>query len=215
MAVTELLLQVDAIQKTVTYKNVTKNITDTYWTSDIVPVLYPLWDSDKDKLVLFGWYANDTYIYNAVTNRLHRFEYSLQEETKYPGAKLGKQDEIFVKSEYADATSRIFWRTTDHGVLGNDGVIKSSGRDDGDIGKSFSRYNLMFTQALNILIPCNTDLKVGDIIRCSLPDLKMGKATKTDGEKSGLYLIKELRHHFEPNQMTTSLKLVRDSYGFK
>ena len=62
MAVTELLLQVDAIQKTVTYKNVTKNITDTYWTSDIVPVLYPLWDSDKDKLVLFAWYANDTYM---------------------------------------------------------------------------------------------------------------------------------------------------------
>ena len=62
MAVTELILQVDAIQKTVTYKNVTKNITDTYWTSDIVPVLYPLWDSDKDKLVLFAWYANDTYM---------------------------------------------------------------------------------------------------------------------------------------------------------
>ena len=62
MATPELILQVDAIQKTVTYKSVTKNITDTYWTSDIVPVLYPLWDSDKDKLVLFAWYANDIYM---------------------------------------------------------------------------------------------------------------------------------------------------------
>ena len=62
MATPELLLQVDAIQKTVTYKSVTKNITDTYWTSDIVPVIYPLWDSDKDKLVLFGWYSNNTYM---------------------------------------------------------------------------------------------------------------------------------------------------------
>tara|TARA_B100000427_G_scaffold123639_1_gene102869 strand:- start:572 stop:1456 length:885 start_codon:yes stop_codon:yes gene_type:complete len=62
MATPELLLQVDAIQKTVTYRGVTKNITETYWTSDIVPVIYPLWDSDKDKLVLFAWYANDTYM---------------------------------------------------------------------------------------------------------------------------------------------------------
>ena len=62
MATPELLLQVDAIQKTVTFRGVTKNITETYWTSDIVPVIYPLWDSDKDKLVLFAWYANDTYM---------------------------------------------------------------------------------------------------------------------------------------------------------
>tara|TARA_B100000945_G_C20346512_1_gene580064 strand:- start:113 stop:1006 length:894 start_codon:yes stop_codon:yes gene_type:complete len=62
MATPELLLQVDAIQKTVTLRGVTKNITETYWTSDIVPVIYPLWDSDKDKLVLFSWYANDTYM---------------------------------------------------------------------------------------------------------------------------------------------------------
>ena len=62
MATPELLLQVDAIQKTVTFRGVTKNITETYWTSDIVPVIYPLWDSDKDKLVLFVWYANDTYM---------------------------------------------------------------------------------------------------------------------------------------------------------
>tara|TARA_B100001093_G_C26677205_1_gene948799 strand:+ start:42 stop:929 length:888 start_codon:yes stop_codon:yes gene_type:complete len=62
MATPELLLQVDAIQKTVTFRGVTKNITETYWTSDIVSVIYPLWDSDKDKLVLFAWYANDTYM---------------------------------------------------------------------------------------------------------------------------------------------------------
>tara|TARA_B100001996_G_scaffold378493_1_gene362746 strand:- start:163 stop:1041 length:879 start_codon:yes stop_codon:yes gene_type:complete len=57
----ELLLQVDAIQKTVTYKSVTKTITDAYWTSDIVPAIYPLWDSDRDRLVMFAWYANNTY----------------------------------------------------------------------------------------------------------------------------------------------------------
>ncbi len=56
------LLEVNAITKQVTYKNVTKTLTDTYWTSDIVPAIYPLWDSDKDKLVMFAWYDNDTYL---------------------------------------------------------------------------------------------------------------------------------------------------------
>ena len=62
MATSELLLQVDAIQKTVTYKNVTKNITDTYWADEVVPTIYPLWDSDKDKLVLFAYYNGGEYM---------------------------------------------------------------------------------------------------------------------------------------------------------
>lgn len=58
----ELVLELDAIRKTVTYRNVKKSIPDTYWTEEIAPVLYPEWDSDKDKLVLFAWYSNATYL---------------------------------------------------------------------------------------------------------------------------------------------------------
>jgi Phage tail assembly chaperone protein len=58
----ELVLELDAIRKTVTYRNVKKNIPETYWTEQIAPTLYPEWDSDKDKLVLFAWYSNSTYL---------------------------------------------------------------------------------------------------------------------------------------------------------
>ena len=51
MSTPELLLQVNAITKEISYQNITKIVPDTYWTSDIVPVIYPNWDSDKDKLV--------------------------------------------------------------------------------------------------------------------------------------------------------------------
>ena len=61
-SVPELLLEVNAIKKTVRYRNVEKQIPDTHWADVIVPVLYPVWDSDKDKLVLFAWYSNNTYI---------------------------------------------------------------------------------------------------------------------------------------------------------
>ena len=56
------LLQVNAITKVVQYQGVEKTIPDSYWTSDIVPAIYPNWDADKDKLVLFAWYDNNSYI---------------------------------------------------------------------------------------------------------------------------------------------------------
>ena len=56
------LLQVNAITKVVQYQGVQKTIPDSYWTSDIVPAIYPTWDSDKDKLVLFAWYDNNSYM---------------------------------------------------------------------------------------------------------------------------------------------------------
>ncbi len=55
-------LQVNAITKVVQYQGIEKTIPDSYWTSDIVPVIYPNWDADKDKLVLFAWYDNNTYM---------------------------------------------------------------------------------------------------------------------------------------------------------
>jgi len=60
--VPELILEVNVIKKQVRYRSVTKTIPDTYWKDEISTFLYPTWDSDKDKLVLFGWYSNNTYI---------------------------------------------------------------------------------------------------------------------------------------------------------
>ena len=56
------LLQVNAITKVIRYQGIEKTIPDSYWTSDITPVIYPNWDADKDKLVMFAWYDNNSYI---------------------------------------------------------------------------------------------------------------------------------------------------------
>ncbi len=53
----------------------------------------------------------------------------------------------------------------------------------------------------------------GDIIHCELPSLEAGKGKDIDTKRSGNYLIKEVCHHFSKNQNTSSLKLIRDSYG--
>lgn len=126
MATLELILQVDAIQKTVTYKNVTKNITDTYWTSDIVPVLYPLWDSDKDKLVLFAWYANDTYMAqkrkytkNFKTDTFYWNDYEMEDVGGTEGKKVfDKFKEAFFladsleETEYQSTFSKVYAKTS-------------------------------------------------------------------------------------------------------
>ena len=56
----ETSLYLNAFDKTIQYEGVMKTIDDDYWTSDIVPILYPLWDSDKDKLELFVQYKDNT-----------------------------------------------------------------------------------------------------------------------------------------------------------
>ena len=56
----ETSLYLNAFDKTIQYEGVMKTIDDDYWASDIVPILYPLWDSDKDKLELFVQYKDGT-----------------------------------------------------------------------------------------------------------------------------------------------------------
>ena len=102
---------------------------------------------------------------------------------------------------------------TDNGIMSSGGGTENSGRTPADMAKSTARYNLLFTQALNILIPCNVNLKVGDVIHCEISEMNSGKSAEPDTEISGRYLIRELRHHFSQGQNTTSLKLMRDSYG--
>ena len=164
---------------------------------------------DLMKSLRVGMYVNKTYFYDLYTNTLSQYSYYLKDEMKN---KLGTGD-ISVPKEYAESISRIMFKVSDRGVLSEDEVTVDSGRDITDMAKSYSRYNILFTQALNMIVPCNVNLKAGDVIFVELPEVSRSKNKETDKETSGNYLIKELRHHFEGNQMITSLKLVRDSYG--
>ena len=174
---------------------------------------------DVKKAFAIGLYKNVTYIYDTLHHRVSYYGYNFKDELG--DSHLG-QDDIHDPSslitEIENRPTRIISRTTDHGVLDRDGIHqakKESGRDTADMAKSFSRYNLLFTQALNILVPCNLDLKVGNVIKCEFPRVQEGQSREIDLSLSGYYIIKEVRHHIEVGEVTTSLKLIRDSYGFK
>ena len=81
--------------------------------------------------------------------------------------------------------------------------------------QSSMRYDLLHSQIMEILIPCNVKLRAGDVIKCNFE--KITQDNKVDGiwdeHKSGKYLILHLCHHFDPTRSFTSLTLARDTYG--
>ena len=79
--------------------------------------------------------------------------------------------------------------------------------------QAIMRYNMLFTQTLSIVVPSNTNLKAGDIIECKFPKISRGNSEEYDKEQSGLYMIKELCHHFDTDASYTSMKLIRDTFG--
>jgi hypothetical protein len=167
-------------------------------------------NSDLMKSLRVGTYANKTYFYDLYTNKLDLYTYRLKDQINN---KLGSQDKLAVSEEFGESITRIMVRTSDRGALNNDGTAGDVKRNGADMAMSYSRYNILFGQALNMIVPCNINLKVGDIIYSEFPRIDSSNTTKADEEQSGYYLIKELRHHFEGGQMITSLRLIRDSYG--
>jgi hypothetical protein len=60
--VPNLILQLNAVQKQINYRGVIREISDTYWNDEILPLLYPNWDTDKDKLINFLYYDTGAFL---------------------------------------------------------------------------------------------------------------------------------------------------------
>jgi hypothetical protein len=131
---------------------------------------------------------------------------------------LGKEPELPKISNSSNQTlgdipSRIITQVIDVGTM-EKGVSTTPNADPFKYqSQSVMRYNLLFTQTLNMTVPLNTNLRAGDIIECQFPKISRGGVGEYDDEQSGLYMIKELCHHFDDDYSLTSMKLVRDTYG--
>ena len=147
--------------------------------------------------------------------------YSIQE--KEPRVKLGedfKIPQILGSPKLTNLPSRIISMVGDVGTMEKDAyvpqtdsnlpAVNASGFDNQR--QSIMRYNLLFMQTLDIQVPVNTNLEVGDVIKCNFPKTS-SESKEFDPELSGLYMIKELCHHFDNEQSTTSMKLIRDTHG--
>jgi len=75
------------------------------------------------------------------------------------------------------------------------------------------RYSLLHTQIVQIQIPCNVQLKAGQVIRLLLENItQSNKNDQIYNElRSGFYMICHLSHTFTPKNSYTSLTLLRDT----
>jgi len=58
----DIQVQLDVVNQEISYNGMPKAIPSTYWTDTLVPLMYPTWDTDKDKLILFAYNTDGTYI---------------------------------------------------------------------------------------------------------------------------------------------------------
>jgi hypothetical protein len=154
-----------------------------------------------------GIYKARNYFFNHRTLKYEEIDYTLTglEES------LGKEIEIPKVSSY----TRTYFNIKDIASLST----SVSGIENNDPkewqAKSPMRYNSLFTQIVEIQVPCNLKLKAGDTIFCNFETITQSRKVEgaVDPVNSGKYLIVNLCHHFDPLRSFTSMTLVRDSYG--
>ena len=75
------------------------------------------------------------------------------------------------------------------------------------------RYSLLHSQVVDIQVPCNVQLKVGQVIKLYLENITQGNKVDQiyNNLRSGYYLICHLCHSFTATNSYTSLTLLRDT----
>jgi hypothetical protein len=167
-----------------------------------------------------GTYCSYRMFYNPLTFEFTSPEKGIFKFSDYSGNMKNLGDDIVLPNitnssnvTLGDIPTRILTQVLDIGTMEKD-VSKDVNSDPFKYqSQAIMRYNVLFTQTLNMTIPSNTNLRAGDIITCEFPKISNSDSKEMDDDQSGLYMIKELCHHFDTEGSYTSMQLIRDTYG--
>jgi hypothetical protein len=167
-----------------------------------------------------GTYASQRMFFDPLTFNFTTPDQGLfqLDEYKKKIKNLGDKLDLPLLSETTDKTlgqtpTRILSSVLDIGTMEKDVSTDENADPSKYQAQAIMRYNVLFTQTVSMTVPCNTNLRAGDVIRCEFPKISRTDGQRPDPEQSGLYMIKELCHHFEPTRSFTSMLLVRDTFG--
>ena len=137
-------------------------------------------------------------------------------KTKNMGAKitlpsLSENDD----QTLGDIPSRNITAVMDIGTMERGASIKGNADPTKIHSQSMMRYNLLMTHTASMLIPLNTNLRAGGLIKCKFPKINMEERSDVSEDQSGSYMIKELCHQFDTQGSYTKLTLFRDTLGRK
>ena len=137
-------------------------------------------------------------------------------KTKNMGAKitlpsLSENDD----QTLGDIRSRNITAVMDIGTMERGASITENADPTKIHSQSMMRYNLLMTHTASMLIPLNTNLRAGGLIKCKFPKINMEERSDVSEDQSGSYMIKELCHQFNSEGSYTKLTLFRDTLGRK
>ena len=200
-----------------TYEYTEVNMSDTERNNDFMIMAYST-NKNQDLLekLRLGAYSSFVATYDPLESK-----FNLPQEAEFTivtdGKNLGQELKLPPINEESDRTlgdipSRVMTMVLDRGVL-EKGVKTDKNADPLQYqAQSLMRYNTLTTQQMHMQVPLNTNLRAGDTIKCMFPKIT-SEDEDVDDEQSGLYLIKEIRHHFGDERSETSMLLLRDTFG--
>lgn len=167
-----------------------------------------------------GTYASNRMFFNPLDFSFSKPEEGLFKQSDYMGKakNLGGKPKLPPITQgsnisLGDVPTRIITAILDIGTMEKDASTDLNSDPKLYQSQVLMRYNTLFTQTMNMIVPSNTNLRAGDIIECNFPKITQSSAKEFDKEQSGLYMIKEVCHHFDTEKSYTSLKLIRDTFG--
>tara|TARA_E500000331_G_scaffold256341_1_gene247007 strand:+ start:3201 stop:4487 length:1287 start_codon:yes stop_codon:yes gene_type:complete len=142
-------------------------------------------------------------------------DYASKNPKKGKSSTLGK--DVVLPANLGESPSRYITAVLDRGTMEQNASKKENADPFVTQSQSMMRYNSLFSQTVRMTIPLNSNLEAGNLIECNFPlsDDNQKDVNKQDKEQSGLYMIKELCHHFDTMGSYTSLTLIKDTFGSK
>ena len=168
-------------------------------------------DQDITKALKNGTYVNRNVFFNPQTFEHSEIVFNVGKD----GVKKTLGGELPVKPQDVKGFTK-----TNHHIL-DIGSFETQNQNPNNDPREWQassqmRYNLLHSIILRIQVPCNTELRAGDVISLEIESQQEDKVeSPTDEQQSGNYLIMHLCHHFDTTRSFTSLTLVRDSYGIR
>ena len=172
-----------------------------------------------------GAYSTKAAFFDINTGQYEEYVYSVDKSFNNQ-QHLGTNELTDAQKEYAKVPTRIVSAIIDNethysGKKPADLLAADNPTPDWTkftLVQSISRNMMLNTQGLEIEVPGNIDLVVGDKIKVILPntvDQNQRERERFDTENSGFYLITQLSRFFNASdrKVITTLKLRRDSYG--
>ena len=180
---------------------------DDEYGNDFKVLTTPIVRRDEDQLKAL---RNGLYNVRIITKNSLTGEYKEEIKNLLSDTNLGEKQEKPVTNEVylKSYTFHISPGQDDPGV--SDTILNNPANY---VPQSNMRYSLLHSQIVQIQVPCNVQLRAGQVIKLYLENITQSNKNEQvyNNLRSGYYMIRDLCHSFTTTNSYTSLTLLRDT----